>query len=434
MRSRTTVAASRRTYLDPAKWLHEGPAHAALQHARPRLKIVPRPAVDQLTADQGLTIECLDWEQASLRLDDWLALARECHENNVFLEPGFALSAAQHYPPAHRPLFLFVSEAGAPQQTGRLVAIFAITRPTGLAAATVKLWRPPEMPQPNPLVHRDHGVDILAAVLNWLGNEFPATRSMLWPAIRTGGPISTLLRECAHSRNLDLCQFDLRGRAILVKDKTVRQRLAESVSSKRAKELRRLQRRLGEMGTLSYRSAVNGADIRNATEEFLALEAKGWKGRHGAAMLADPSLATFARTMARRFAAHEQCEIDGLYLDGRPIAMGVVLRSGSQAFFWKTAYDEDFASFSPGVQLTLALTERLLDDPAIERIDSCAMPNHPMIDRIWPDRSEMVDVMIALDENSANSLVTAASVEGAKRKLRGMAKKTYYRLRRRQPS
>ena len=47
-----------------------------------------------------------------------------------------------------------------------------------------------------------------------------------------------------------------------------------------------------------------------------------------------------------------------------------------------------FASASPGVQLTLALTERQIGTGVAET-DSCAIADHPMIDRIWPDRAPL---------------------------------------------
>jgi hypothetical protein len=88
-------------------------------------------------------------------------------------------------------------------------------------------------------------------------------------------------------------------------------------------------------------------------------------------------------------------EVHELALDDAPIASAIVLRSGARAFYWKTAYDERFAEFSPGVQLTLALSRALAAAPGLALIDSCALENHPMIDRIWPGRLALVDVAVS---------------------------------------
>jgi len=81
---------------------------------------------------------------------------------------------------------------------------------------------------------------------------------------------------------------------------------------------------------------------------------------------------------------------------GRAIAAGVLLRSGDGAWFWKIAYDEGASRASPGVQLTLDLTDAILGDPAIAWCDSCATPGHAMIDSIWHERRPISDRLIAL--------------------------------------
>ena len=80
----------------------------------------------------------------------------------------------------------------------------------------------------------------------------------------------------------------------------------------------------------------------------------------------------------------------------RSIAATITLRSGDTAWFWKIVYDETYAQHSPGVILTYAMTEELVDDLSIIRTDSCAAPNHPMIDRVWRERLALADRLIAV--------------------------------------
>ena len=60
--------------------------------------------------------------------------------------------------------------------------------------------------------------------------------------------------------------------------------------------------------------------------------------------------------------------------------------AGATAWTWKIAYAEDFARFSPGAQVMLEAPSHLFADGRIERIDSLASADHPMVDRLWPDR------------------------------------------------
>jgi hypothetical protein len=91
------------------------------------------------------------------------------------------------------------------------------------------------------------------------------------------------------------------------------------------------------------------------------------------------------------------------------------LRSGDTAWFWKIAYDEAFAPYSPGVVLTLAVTEDLIEDETLHRTDSCATANHPMINHIWRERLELADRLIGV-----RSTATFASVQGMEQ-LRGLS-------------
>ena len=84
------------------------------------------------------------------------------------------------------------------------------------------------------------------------------------------------------------------------------------------------------------------------------------------------------------------------------------------AFSFKTAYDEELARFSPGVLLqleNLALLER--EDIALT--DSCAAPDHPMIDHIWRDRREIVKVSIPIGGRIGRWVGTALTSFEARR-------------------
>ena len=107
-------------------------------------------------------------------------------------------------------------------------------------------------------------------------------------------------------------------------------------------------------------------------------------------------------------AAEGRCRIDSLELDGQPIAMGVTIISGRTAALWKIAYDETQAAASPGVQFVLEYTRRQVEDDAIDVTDSCAIPDHPMIDRIWPERLAIADLFIATQASDAAAFKAGA--------------------------
>jgi hypothetical protein len=149
--------------------------------------------------------------------------------------------------------------------------------------------------------------------------------------------------------------------------------LQHAISPEHFRELRRQWRRLDQLGALSYNVARQPADIRLRMEEFLLLEAAGWKGRGRTAMINDRYRAAFAREAISNLAETDGVRIHTLDLDGRAIASMVVFLTGGEAYTWKTAYDEEFAKYSPGKLLVAELTEWHLDDANIARSDSCAV-------------------------------------------------------------
>ena len=120
--------------------------------------------------------------------------------------------------------------------------------------------------------------------------------------------------------------------------------------------------------------------------------------------------------------------------NGKPIAIMSGLVKGDQGWLGKIAYDEAFAKFSPGVMLVLDATERLIDGERLTLVDSCAIPDHPMINNIWRDRLALCDVMIKGPGLSDTAFKLLLAAETGKRRLRNSAKALFYRMTRRRKS
>jgi hypothetical protein len=124
-----------------------------------------------------------------------------------------------------------------------------------------------------------------------------------------------------------------------------------------------------------------------------------------------------------------KARIDRMRFDDRTIAATITLYSGDYAWFWKIAYEEEFARFSPGVQIALDLTDVLEADRNLALVDSCAVADHPMIDHMWAGRINMADWLVPLD--SPASFAVAAASERARRAALAPIKALRRRLRRR---
>jgi CelD/BcsL family acetyltransferase involved in cellulose biosynthesis len=122
----------------------------------------------------------------------------------------------------------------------------------------------------------------------------------------------------------------------------------ERAGGKFRANLRRRARRLQELGAVALRRVDGGPDVNAAVDEFLALEAAGWKGQQGTAIALDPALVGFYRRIARDAAARGTLALRALTLDGRAVAFHFGLVQGGVYYLPKTAYDETLGSVSPG--------------------------------------------------------------------------------------
>ncbi|WP_066471593.1 GNAT family N-acetyltransferase [Bosea sp. WAO] len=174
---------------------------------------------------------------------------------------------------------------------------------------------------------------------------------------------------------------------------------------------KRLQqhRQLEKAGALVY-GRHRGAEAVTALEDFLALEAAGWKGTNGTALAKLPVDAAYFRDVIDRFAQADMARIDLLRLDGAPIAAGVLLDFAGQAHFLKIAYDESLARLSPGRGLAIEMLRAdltagrpfRLDSGAGDRVDASAYP--------WGERQATAHVIIAI--GSAGSHLPRLAARG----------------------
>lgn len=168
-----------------------------------------------------------------------------------------------------------------------------------------------------------------------------------------------------------------------------------SLNGKKRKELRRQDKRLAEEGAKGFERRSDGAGLERWIEQFLALEQAGWKGRNGSALADNPRTAGWFAATLHGAAARGRLERLSLTLDGAPVAMLANFIAPPGAFSFKTAYDERYARYSPGVLLQRENLD-LLAREDIAWCDSCAAADHPMIERIWREKRAMVRVNVAI--------------------------------------
>lgn len=158
------------------------------------------------------------------------------------------------------------------------------------------------------------------------------------------------------------------------------------------KKLRQDWNRLSALGTVDIVNDRSPDAAAAAFETFLALEFKSWKGEQGTALLCDAADAAFVRRLLAGLAGRNSASVALLRVDGRPIAAQVLMYGGATAYTWKTAFDQEFAKYSPGALLIDRITEELFSDQRIEAINSCSSEASFMT-HLWVGRRAMIDVL-----------------------------------------
>ncbi len=162
------------------------------------------------------------------------------------------------------------------------------------------------------------------------------------------------------------------------------------------KKLRQDWNRLCAQGTTEIVNARNREAALEGLDVFFRLEAQSWKGERGTALASQEADARFARRMVGDMAAQGNASVAQLMVAGKVIAAQVLLYGGASAFTWKTAYDAEWAKFSPGTLLVDKITEALLAAD-IESIDSCALDTGVM-GRLWEGRKQTGDLLVCACE------------------------------------
>lgn len=322
----------------------------------------------------------------------WHALAQAATQPNPFFESWYLLPSLRALDPAGR-VELLVLENGE-----RLLGLMPISRPAryyGYPMPHLANWVHDNCFCGQPLVAPGSESAFCRALLRWADGHAGLGLFLHLRQMPGDGPLHAALKAELARQQRPAATVLAEERALLASDLSPEDYLLASIGAKKRKELRRQQRRLGEEGVLEVERTRTADGLSEWTAAFLDLETRGWKGRAGSALADHPANARlFAQALAGA-AAHQRLERLALTLDGRPIAMLATFITAPGAYSFKTAFDETYARFSPGVLLQCE-NLALLGDPEIDWIDSCAAPDHAMIDHIWRERRPIAHHSIAI--------------------------------------
>jgi len=360
----------------------------------------------------------------------WRDLVARAETPNVFMSPAL-IAAAATADPNLVVLAAWQPAAGGPRLAG--LWAFSIARPTHSPLPNGVL-RAPAITHAylsSPVLDRDVAEATLAAMLDAVANAPDLPKIIALDAMSAEPAARETLARVTEAQGFAVRTFATGERPMLASGLDAKSYFEAALSASTRKKLRQYRRRLAEKGGLETRHVTTPDAVCAAFERFLALEAQGWKGRAGTALVSDAKGVAVARAMIAALARDDAASVFSLELDGRPISMQVVLRAGVVAFTWKTAYDESFGDYSPGMLLLEDYTAALLADPQVGAVDSCAFDATSYM-ATWTERRRVADVWIGVGPQTQFRL--AGRLQGAFLRLRALAKTLYLRARKRAKS
>jgi CelD/BcsL family acetyltransferase involved in cellulose biosynthesis len=345
----------------------------------------------------------------AVAVSQWRALAGRAVEPNGYYLPDWELAVNASARGRTGASVLSAWRDAAPDGAARLIGLMPV----------IPMRRACRIPLPalvsaepygtlcTPLLDRDMADDAAARLM--LAARKAGAHALILHDVALDGPAIEAFSEALRQDGLRPRVLHSRLRACLDATRDAEELLREALGAKKLKELRRQRHRLAEHGAVRFDVARTREQVAASLEIFLRLEASGWKGKRGTALIQDDGDAGFIRRAAPALAETGQCEIVSLHAGDTAVAAAIVLRHQERAFYFKLGIDERFAKFSPGVQLTLDLTRHLCADPAIAAADSTASADHPMINPIWRGRFSIGDVLSPLRKHDpAVPLIHAA--------------------------
>jgi hypothetical protein len=141
---------------------------------------------------------------------------------------------------------------------------------------------------------------------------------------------------------------------------------------------------------------ASDADAQRWIDDFLCLEAQGWKGERGSALASTEGNRCFAAAMLAEAHRRGRLQMVGLDFDGRPIARCCNLLAGSGSYAYRTAYDESFGQYSPGVIAELDSIRAFHHLAGVEWMDSVTERGNTTLNRLWRDRCRVQSALVGV--------------------------------------
>ncbi|HLH37700.1 MAG TPA: GNAT family N-acetyltransferase [Bryobacteraceae bacterium] len=379
------------------------------------------------SAPNSARVELLEASNVESIRDAWNGLAARAIVPNPFYEPWMALPALKHLAEKSKIYFLLIhGPANTPDNLWGLFPLEVRAKCLHLPIRALSFWQHQHCFLAAPLIDRDHAAKAIELFWRWFENNPLRCRVLDTNYFPGDGDLQPLWTEyvigrCAlalneHPRGLQ----DLSGGF---------EKYSTEISNDQRRSYRRRERHMVAFSPPEYRQVESADELEHWIDDFLRLEASGWKGRAGGGAFAlNPRETAFFRDLARSAFEQRHAWFFSLRLAGKNIAMIETFFTGGQGFGFKSAYDEEYSRFSPGVSLQMEFLRRISQEPGVSSVDTCAAPRHSLFNA-FSNRRRIIRRSLYSDGSAAGDLIVSALplLRWAKHRLRPNSVPDYLR-------
>jgi CelD/BcsL family acetyltransferase involved in cellulose biosynthesis len=351
--------------------------------------------------EQGLRVSVADRAaELDAVVPAWEELARAALEPNPFYEHWMLRPAAAAFGKGCELRVVLVWEGA------RLAGLFPFERVAhykGLPVPAYRSWLHAHCLLCTPLVRAGMARACLEALFDWLDATLVEFRYL--PA---GEPFHRALLETLEARSA-------RSEVVRSSERPLLRKHGATVSGRFRRQAAKFERDLKGLSSVVLQAQD---DVARWIDDFLRIEASGWKGRDGGAAACSAANRGYVDEILRAAFARGRLLGIGFDVAGRAIARRFSFAAGEGAYVYKTAYDESFARHSPGAMLELANVRQLDADPRLQWMDSFTEDRNLALERLWPGRRTLHTLAAGLGGRGRLAAAALPWLRWLKRRLR----------------
>jgi hypothetical protein len=355
-------------------------------------------------------VEASSFTQAQPFLKSWERLAESPSEANVFYAPWAVGPALEHLGrDKTSKLLFFVQEGSSEPIVDGVLPLLAKPMCQYLPVYSLHSLRHRYCFSTAPCLRSGRETEVAGSFIQWLHQHRYRYPLVLLSGVTADGAWAQALRQQLQLRRMRFLQGSLIQRALLVAgEKDGQAYLQQTMAGKKLRKYQRLRDSLAEQGNLQvHELQPDEGNLQPWLDAFVALELKGWKGKENTAIGSRPSCRRFFEEMACEAHRRGQLAMLSMTLDDQPLAMVCDFIAAPGAFAFKSAYDEAYARYAPGVLLELENVCRAHDrrDRGLRWLDSCSAPDNELLNRLYLERRSLCNLTISSGHPLANLYV-----------------------------